>query len=411
MRKKVAIVGAGIIGLSCAYYLLEEGHQVVVYEKSKMGSGTSYLNSGYVTPSHFTTLANSSVLRSAFRYLLNPSGPLFIKPNLDYHFLKWGTRFVLNANSKNVRSAERTLLHMSLMSKALYHELNRILNFGYSETGLLQTYKTSKAEESEKQLAKRARELGLNVVHLSKKEVNRMQKAPMNIEGAYWYQDDAHCTPEVFMNNMYQYLKKKGVQFELDTEIDRLQKSQSNVVSLESIDRTYQADQIILANGSWSSHLLKTIGRHLLLQPGKGYSFEIDNRDIEMPAILTESKVAITPMIGKTRIGGTMEISGFDMKLKKNRVEAIRKAVQSHYPSVDFDVNKCHHIRVGFRPLTPDGMPYVGRINDCSNLIIATGHAMVGWSLGPITGKIVSEMVSNKKTSVDVSRCDPNRKM
>ena len=413
MKKQVAIVGAGIMGFSCAYYLLEEGHQVVVYDKSKIGSGTSYLNSGYVTPSHFTTLANPEVLRSAFKYVLDPSGPLFIKPNLDDHFLKWGMRFVLNANRKNVKNSESTLLNMNLLSKELYNELSRKLNFdfGYSETGLLQTYRTSKVEESEKRLAKRARELGLNVIHLSKKEVDRMQKAPMNIEGAYWYKDDAHCTPDVFMSNMYQYLKKKGVQFEFDTEINKLEKSQFNVVSLQSMDRNYQADQIVLANGSWSGKLLKTIGIPLALQPGKGYSFQIDNTDIKMPAILTESKVAITPMLGKTRIGGTMEISGFDMKLKKNRVEAIRKAAQSYYPSVDFNVKKCANIQMGFRPLTPDGMPYVGRVNGCSNLIVATGHAMVGWSLGPVTGKIVSEMVSNKKTSIDVSRCDPNRKI
>ncbi|MCY3999153.1 MAG: FAD-dependent oxidoreductase [Flavobacteriaceae bacterium] len=413
MKKQVAIVGAGIMGLSCAYYLLEEGHQVVVYDQAKTGRGTSYVNSGYMTPSHFTTLVNPDVLRSAFRYLLDPSGPLFIKPNLDYQFLKWGIRFVLNANKKNVKNSENTLLNMSFLSKELYGELNKKLNFdfGFTETGLLQTYRTSKVEQSEKKLAKRARELGLEVVHLSKQEVDQMQKAPMNIQGAYWYKDDAHCTPDVFMNHIYQYLIKKGVQFEFGTEIIKLKKSQSNIVSFQSKNNTYQADQIVLANGSWTGKLLKTIARDLSLQPGKGYSFQMDNTDIEMPAILTESKVAITPMLGKTRIGGTMEISGFNMQLKKNRVESIRRAAQSYYPTIDFSVKKCQNIQMGFRPLTPDGMPYVGRMDGCSNLIVATGHAMVGWSLGPVTGKVVSEMVSNKKTSIDVSRCDPNRKI
>ncbi len=409
----MAIVGAGIMGLSCAYYLLEEGHHVVVYDQSKIGRGTSYLNSGYMTPSHFTTLVNPEVLRSAFNYLLDPSGPLFIKPNLDYQFLKWGIRFVLNANKRNVKNSEKTLLNMSFLSKALYGELNKKLNFdfGFTETGLLQTYRTTKVEESEKKLAKRARELGLDVVHLSKKEVDQMQKAPMNIQGAFWYKDDAHCTPDVFMNKLFRYLKKNGVQFEFNTKIKKLEKSQSNTVSLQSKNNTYQADQIILASGSWTGKLLKTIGRQVLLQPGKGYSFQIDNTDIGMPAILTESKVAITPMLGKTRIGGTMEISGFDLRLKKNRVEAIRRAAQTYYPTIDFNIKKCSNIQVGFRSLTPDGMPLIGKINGYLNLIVATGHAMVGWSLGPVTGKIVSEIVSNRKTSIDISRCNPNRKI
>ncbi|MCY4162237.1 MAG: FAD-dependent oxidoreductase [Flavobacteriaceae bacterium] len=413
MKQKVAIVGAGIMGLSCAYYLLEEGHQIVVYDQSRIGRGTSYVNSGYVTPSHFTTLVNPEVLKSAVKYLLDPSGPLFIKPKLNYHFLKWGIRFILNANKKNVKNSESTLLDMSFLSKELYSELNKTLNFdfGFTESGLLQTYRTSKVEQSEKQLAKRARQLGLNVIHLTKREVDQMQNAPMNIQGAYWYKDDAHCTPDVFMNHMYQYLIKKGVQFEFGTEILKLKKSPFNAVSLQSENQIHQADQIILANGSWCGKLLKTIGRDLPLQPGKGYSFQIDNTDIKMPAILTESKVAITPMLGKTRIGGTMEISGFDMKLKKNRVEAIQKAAQSYYPSINFREQKCENIQVGFRPLTPDGMPYVGRIDGCSNLIVATGHAMVGWSLGPATGKVISEMISNKTTSINVSRCDPNRKV
>ena len=406
-------MGAGIIGMSCAYYLNHEGHQVLVIDKAQVGKGTSYLNSGYITPSHFTPMVSPGILRTALKFLLDPSGPLYIKPRFDLDFLRWGIHFIGNATPKNVESSIDTLLKMSMMSKRLYKELSQKLkfDFGLSESGLLATYRTSKVEKIESQLAKRGRDLGLEIHQLSKEQVDQMQQAPMDIEGAFWYKDDAHTTPDIFMKGLFEYLNSHGVEFLFNKEITRLEKTKANRVILCDGKQSIEADEIVLASGSWSGKLLKSIGIDLLLQPGKGYSFHINYSGISLPAILTEAKVAVTPMFGKTRIGGTMEISGFDGQINFKRVEAIRIAAQSYYPDVDFSKENCKCVQMGFRPLTPDGVPYIGRIRGCDNLILATGHAMVGWSLGPVTGKLVSQIVSNQKSSIDISRCSPNRKI
>jgi D-amino-acid dehydrogenase len=157
--------------------------------------------------------------------------------------------------------------------------------------------------------------------------------------------------------------------------------------------------------------LSKRFGVNLLLQPGKGYSLNVNRKtNISIPAILAEAKVAITPMNGFTRFAGTMEISGINHKINKSRVRAITQASKKYYPQLDFTNDEFSNVKCGLRPVTPDGLPYIGRSSKCKNLIFATGHAMMGWGMGTATGLAVSEILDYKKTSINIDHYRPDRK-
>jgi D-amino-acid dehydrogenase len=166
-----------------------------------------------------------------------------------------------------------------------------------------------------------------------------------------------------------------------------------------------------MASGSWSADLCKKMGLKLLLQAGKGYSMNTQvSTGITIPTILAEAKIAVTPMDGFTRFAGTMEIAGINQNINRKRVEVIAKAAHHYYPSIQLSAPEIEAATCGLRPLSPDGLPYIGKPHSCENMTIATGHAMLGWTLGPGTGKLVSELILNKKTSLDINPYHPNRR-
>jgi len=167
----------------------------------------------------------------------------------------------------------------------------------------------------------------------------------------------------------------------------------------------------VLAAGSWSNMLSKKLGIKLLLQAGKGYRVNSErDTGITIPAILAEAKVAITPMNGFTRFAGTMEIAGINQNINKVRVEAIANATKRYYPSVELTQEEKENAACGLRPVSPDGLPYIGKSKKCNNLTIAAGHAMMGWSMATGTGKLVAEIISEQKPSMELASFNPDRR-
>jgi len=209
---------------------------------------------------------------------------------------------------------------------------------------------------------------------------------------------------------LHQYLESKGVQFLLNESVLDFAVKYGRITSIKTSKQQIKADEFLIACGTWSAQLLKKLNLKLLLQPGKGYAFDSKRiSEISTPTILVEAKTAITPMSGFTRFAGTMEISGLNKKLNKKRVDAIANAVHRFYPELSINDDETSKAKFGYRPLSPDGMPYIGRSNAFKNLTIATGHAMIGWTLGPGTGKLVSELILDQKLSVDLTPYNPSR--
>ncbi|WP_435416594.1 NAD(P)/FAD-dependent oxidoreductase [Polaribacter aestuariivivens] len=414
MSKNIVVIGGGIIGVSTAYYLQKEGYNVTVIDKSNMDSGASYVNAGYITPSHFIPLAAPGMITKGIKWMFNASSPFYVKPRLDIDFLKWSLAFKKSATKAKVEKAIQPILDINLLGRDLYEDLKKSndFNFHYDHKGLLMLYKSDKVGEEEWEVGKKGIQQGLKVEHLSANEVEQLQpNTNLNINGGVYYHSDAHMTPGVFMKEMIAYLEKNGVVFYKNETVTDLDVSSEKITKIVTDKREIEVDEVVLAAGSWSPKIIKKIGLKIPIQAGKGYSINVKNdTNITIPAILCEAKVAVTPMEGFTRFAGTMEIAGINNTINSKRVDAIANAAKNYYENVTISSQEKENATCGLRPCSPDGLPYIGKSNSCKNLTVATGHAMMGWSLGPATGKLVSEIIADKKLSLDIASFHPDRK-
>jgi D-amino-acid dehydrogenase len=407
MSKKVVIIGGGIMGVCSAYFLHKEGHEVTIIDKSNFSSGASFVNAGYITPSHIISLAAPGIITKGLKWMFNPASPFYVKPRLDKDFLQWAWAFKRSATKKKVAQSIPVIKDINILSRELYIAMKSSgdLDFHYEHKGLLMAYKHDKAGEQEWEVGKKAIELGLKVENLTAKEVEALEpKANLNIKGAVYFHSDAHMTPGGFMKNMLSYLRENGVTILSEEEVKDIIISNNSIKKVVTTKQEISADEFVMAAGSWSPIISKKLGIKMLLQPGKGYRINVAQKtNITIPAVLLEAKVAVTPMDGFTRFSGTMEIDKINHKINPIRVNAIANSASKYYHGLQISTQDKEAAQCGLRPVTPDGLPYIGKTSQYNNLTFATGHAMMGWSLGPATGKLVSEIVSDKKASLDLS--------
>lgn len=405
--KKVVIIGGGIIGLSTAYYLRKEGYQVTVVDKSNFTKGASYVNAGYITPSHIVSLAAPGMITKGLKWMLNPASPFYVKPRFEFDFLRWGLAFKRSASHEKVERSMKIIKAINIFSRELYQEMKDSgdFKFHYDHNGLLMAYQSEKAGEEEWKVGQKGIELGLKVENLSNEEVQKMQpNANLDVKGAVFYHSDGHMTPHEFMKDMLSYLMKNGVEVLANEEVKDLEFSNKTISKVITDQREILADEFVLATGSWSPLLSKKLGLKLLVQAGKGYRINISRETgITLPTILIEAKVAVTPMNGFTRLAGTMEIGGINHNIDPIRVNAIANAGARYFKGLKVTEQEKADAQCGLRPVSPDGLPFIGKSTICNNLTIATGHAMMGWSMGPATGKLVTEIISDSKTSLDLN--------
>lgn len=415
MGKKVLIIGGGIIGVSTAFYLVKEGCNVTIIDKGDFSTGASFINAGYITPSHIIPLAAPGMITKGIKWMFNTASPFYVKPRLDIDFLRWSWAFKKSSTKARVEKAIPVIKDINLLSRDLYADIKASgdFNFEYDRKGLLMCYKTEKGGENEWKIGQRAIKEGLIVKNLSADEVSGMEpNTKINIKGAVYYESDAHMTPDNYMNNIITYLKDNGVTFLSNEEVTDFHFSSKKITKVITPIRTIEADEIVIASGSWSSSIAKKLDVKIPLQAGKGYSINVKHpTGITIPAILTEAKVAVTPMKNFTRFAGTMEIAGINHEINPLRVKAIANAAKEYYNELQIKQTELDDAQCGLRPCSPDGLPFIGRAQKYKNLIIATGHAMMGWSLGPATGKIVSEIILDKKLSIqNIDAFYPERK-
>jgi len=412
MNKKVVIIGGGIIGLSTAYFLQKEGHEVTVIDQSDISSGASFVNAGYVSPSHVIPLAAPGMVSMGLKMMFNQASPFYLKPRLNLDLMKWAWAFNKSSTKKNVEKGAPVIAEIAVFSRTLFEEMKQdaIFDFHYERKGILMSYQSAKFEDKEAHLAEIAKAQGLEVNHVSKSELQKIEPE-LNAEGAFHYLCDAHTSPDQFMLQIKAYLKENGVEFIVNEPVLDFQKNGNAVNSLSTKNSTINFDELVIAAGSWSPILAKMLGVNLLVQAGKGYRMNVFRKtNINYPTILTDVNTAVTPMDGFTRFGGTMEIAGINQTINKVRVQQIAKNAKTFYPNLDISVEEMDLAKSGLRPVSPDGLPFIGRTKKYSNVCIATGHAMMGWTMGPASGKLIAEIISNKKPSLNVKPFSVDRK-
>ncbi|MDQ0966596.1 D-amino-acid dehydrogenase [Flavobacterium sp. W4I14] len=402
---KVLIIGGGIVGLTSAYYLQKKGYEVTVLDKGDITDNCSFGNAGMIVPSHFVPLAAPGMIKQGIRWMFDSKSPFYVRPSLNGNLINWGLKFMKHATAKHVSQSAAPLRDLSLLSKKLYEGLAKEpdFNFELTNNGILAFYKTEKAGEEEAHLAARAIELGLDMAVLTADECRALQPdLKLDVLGAVHYRCDAHLYPTKLMNALLQYLLNNGVKIERGKEVDKIGTVGNRIMKVFTGSQAWEADQYVLATGSWSPAVAKMADVKISLMPGKGYSFmepEPQQR-LTIPALLCEARVAITPMNGQIRYGGTMELDKINTRINMQRVKGIVESVPAYFPDLKPALPAEKDIWYGFRPSSPDGLPYIGRSEKRENLIIATGHGMMGLSLGPATGLLVSQIVSGMATDL-----------
>ena len=413
---EVVIIGGGINGLSSAYFLQEAGHQVTIIDQTDITNNCSYGNAGYICPSHFVPLATPGIVQQGLKWMLNSKSPFYIQPRLSKSLIQWGWHFMRSATEAKVEAAAIPLRDYALFSQQLYTDWTKLpqFNFAYEHKGLLEIFQTAAVEEHAHHTVEKANQLGLTGTKMiSKAELDAMEPAhPINAKGAIYFACDAHLYPQKMMHQLIADLKIKGVRFALKETVIDFEKKHNAISKVITNKAAYNADAVVLASGAWSRELAEKININIPLVGGRGYSITLEDSPYMMnhPSVLVEGRIALTPMDGnKMRFGGTMEITSTNTPPKLNRVKGIVEAVKKYFPTFDIPLPNIEDVWFGYRPCSADGLPYVGRTKKCTNLIMATGHAMVGMSLGAATGKIVAEIIQEQQPSIDIAIYNPER--
>jgi len=410
------ICGGGIIGLCCAYYLAREGHRITVVERNGPVRDHCALGSaGYISPSHVIPLSSPGMVWQGMKWMLNSRSPFYIKPRLDSDLMRWSWLFWRACNAGQVGRAAPILRDLCLASRALFEELDDVAGhvFELKKEGLLNLCKTQQGLDHEAHgLARIANELGVEAKVLDARQTAALEPGTkLDIAGSVYFPIDAHLTPWRFAQSLTELLQEMGVHFQWSTTVFGWRESEGRIAMVQTTAGDLMADEFILAGGSWSPSMLTGLDIRLPMQAGKGYSLTLPKPRFKLTKslIFTERRIAVTPMGETLRFGGTMELSGINHEVRTERVRQIIESVPLYFPEfreADFAGIEPWH---GLRPVSPDGLPYIGRFNRYPNLTAACGHAMLGLTLAPISGRLVAEVIGGRKPSVNLALLNPNR--
>ena len=411
---QVTIIGGGVIGLCSAYYLNKEGYQVTVIDRNNITGGCSFGNMGYISPSHFIPLASPGIIAQGVKWMMSSSSPFYIKPRLNLDLISWGMTFWRKSTAKNVEQKAPHLNNLLQLSRHLMNDFKNELpdSFDMTEKGCWLLYKSEKTGDHEKHLTEQARGFGLKSIFCDAKEVQAKEPdVEVNVSGGVLYLDDCHLNPEKFMLALYSYLQNAGVKFWLNTEVTGFEKNNGKITTIITNKVDITCDELVIANGSWLGNISKMLGIKMLMQPGKGYSIVYNEleKNLKYPSILVDDRTAVTPINKWLRIGGTMEFSGHSDTILPKRVMAIYNAFNKYYPGMNLPEPDLTEAWFGYRPVSPDGMPYIGRHFRYSNLSYAGGHAMLGVSAAAGTGQLIKEIIGGEKATIDLTAFNPAR--
>jgi D-amino-acid dehydrogenase len=412
--KPTIIIGGGIVGLFTAYFLQKSGVEVIIIDKGDMEVNCSTGNAGMIVPSHIVPLAAPGMISKGISWMFSSKSPFYIHPRLDSKLFEWSWLFYKAANAKHVANSIPFLKNLSLMSKSLYQEFkneHQDSNLGLVEKGLMMLYQTSEVEKEEIEFAHLARKHGLEAEILGIEDIRRLEpNVEVKAKGAVFFPGDAHLSPATLYSFLKKHLEENGVIFKNNVTVTGFEKNSGDVNAVLTTEGKIEGSKFILCGGAWSSELAQMLEFSMPMMGGKGYSFVQENSpEIKQASILTEMKVAVSPYGKQVRFGGTMEIAGTNESININRVKGIFESINRFYPDFQSTFPEKEEIWKGLRPCSPDGLPYIGLAPKWKNVLVGSGHAMMGISLAPGTGKILAELHEGISSKMDISAFEVGR--
>jgi D-amino-acid dehydrogenase len=408
-------VGGGVVGVCCAYFLAKRGARVTVLERDQVGKAASFGNAGSIAPGH-PPINKPGRVGQALKSLFHPLSPLYVAPRFDPALAKWLWSFRHTCTGAHVEFSMRTLGPMGHASRGLFDELIETENLGcwFCRDGYYEIYLTERGLESAKAESGMLLRHGFYPEVVSGEELRRREPAINDqVVGGIYYPEAATINPYQFVVEMAERAERHGAKFQTTTGAVALRTANNRIrgIQLQS-GELVEADCVVLAAGAYSVPLLSKLDIHLPLQAAKGYHRDCESTAGGIPllshaCVLGENMVFCTPMNGFVRFAGTLELSGVNHEIRRPRLEQLTNAAARYLRTMQDATVKSEWC--GLRPCLPDGLPAVGPVSRCPGLFIATGHAMMGLTLGPVTGKLMAECVLDGASSMDITALHPER--
>jgi len=409
----VLVVGGGVIGIACAHYLQKRGYKVTIIEKDTIGAACSQGNLGYVCPSHVLPLTEPDAIAMGIKSLFKPRAPFRVKPQLRPELLAWMWQFARRCTHREMLNGGTNLQGIVAAATDEYRRLfaETSIDVEWKDSGLLFVYRTERAFD------KHARtdilltsEFGLTGTRLDGDELNRFEPATRSgLAGAFHYDTDAYLRPEKLNAHWAGLLVERGVDIVENCELQSIEKQSGRIAAVITSNGRMQADQYVFATGAWSGHMGNMLDCRIPVEPGKGYSMTMTRSQHcpGKPMLFPEHHVGVAPFDDGFRLGSIMEFAGFDESIPDFRMQQLRESAAPYLkePGGEEVIEKWY----GWRPMTWDSIPIIGRLPRLSNGILATGHNMLGMTLAPVTGRLVAEIAADTQTFIDITPFSPDR--
>lgn len=407
--KQVVVVGGGVIGAAIAQTLQRRGFQVILVDAGEPGGQCSAGNAGLLVPSHIVPLAAPGVIGMGMRWLLKRDAPFALKPRLSTTFLRWLLAFRAHCNDSHVARARPVLHQLIQESMDLFGDLEAELGFEIHRQGLLLLHHSEKGRQGNLALLEQARALGQAVRELDREQLLELEpKAHPNATGAVYFEQDAHLDPSRLVDALLTDFRKHGGRISAHNPVTGFAVRDQKIAVVQTEKEDLEADEVVLAGGAWSPRLGASLGVRLPIEAGKGYSVThtpSPGPRPRVPMIHSEEKLTVTPLGAQIRFSGTLQLSGLDASVDTPRAQPMLNLGSVYLPWEKPTARVNDQVWSGFRPCTPDGLPLVGRIGP-RNLTVASGHAMIGITLAPVTGRIVADILAGQ---AGPSALDPSR--
>ena len=407
---KVLVLGSGVIGTSIAYYLARDGHEVQVLDRQEGPAlETSFANAGEVSPGYSAPWAGPGVPVKAIKWMLMKHSPLVIWPLLDPALWRWGAAMLANCSERAYALNKSRMVPIAEYSRDCLKALRADTGIAYDDRaqGTLQLFRTQKQLDGIGGDVAVLKQYGVPYEVLDRDGFVKVEPALAltrdKFVGALRLPGDETGDCYKFSSRLAEMAQALGAQLRWGTRIEGLQRQGAQISGVRTDQGLLQADRYVLALGSYSPLLLKPLGLHIPVYPVKGYSITVpitDARCAPESTIMDEThKVAVTRLGERIRVGGTAELAGYSLKLREARRATLNHVVSDLFPKGG-DVSQAS-FWCGLRPMTPDGTPIVGP-TPIDNLLLATGHGTLGWTMSAGTGRVIADLVSGRKPDIDI---------
>ena len=409
----IIVVGAGHIGIACAHYLHRDGHDVTVIDRAAVGGACSHANCGFLVPSHVLPLTEPAAVLSGLKSLFQPRAAFRVAPQLRPALYRWMFEFGRRCTHRQMLRAAAVLNDILQASMAEYEQLfsDASLQCEWHDNGMLFVFRTDEAlQKFGRTDTMLASEFGLAARHIEGSELPDFEPALLdNLAGAYYYEGDSHLRPDKLNAAWTRHLTDSGVAFVEDCRVESVRTADGQVAGLRTSRGPMAADRYVFATGAWSGEFEAALGCNIPVEPGKGYSVTMTQPEIMPghPLLMPEKHIGISPFDSSYRIASMMEFAGFDDSIPRSRIEQLKDSARLYLKTPAGAVEE--DTWYGWRPMTWDSLPIIGRVPRLSNALLATGHNMLGLSLAPMTGKAIADLVAERPSNLPLEALSPAR--